>query len=138
MGEVIRHLTSKCAARSVQSEALEFLMPLQFGVGIPSGCEVIVHAVASCLEDKSISPEKRFILLVDFSNAFNSVHRSALFIEVMEHTPCISAWMECSYGAQPLLHLSDHTLYSCCGVQQGDPLGPLSFALALHPIVRRI
>ena len=25
-----------------------------------------------------------------------------------------------------------------CGVQQGDPLGPLGFALALHPIVRTI
>ena len=138
VGKVIRRLTSKCAARSVQSEALEFLMPLQLGVGIPSGCEAIVHAVASCLEDKSIPPEKRFILLVDFSNAFNSVHRSALCREVREHTPGISAWMECSYGVQPLLHLSDHTLYSCCGVQQGDPLGPLGFALALHPIVRRI
>ena len=25
-----------------------------------------------------------------------------------------------------------------CGVQQGDPLGPLGFALALHPIIERI
>ena len=97
-----------------------------------------MHAVASCLDDKSIPPEKRFILLVDFSNAFNSVHRSALFREVREHTPGISAWMKCSYRAQSPHHLSDHTLYSCCGVQQGNLLGPLGFALALHPIVRRI
>ena len=80
----------------------------------------------------------RFILLVDFSNAFNSVDRSALFCEVRLHTPSISAWMECCYGAQPILHLSDHTILSSCGVQQGDPLGPLGFALALQPIVDRI
>ena len=43
--------------------------------------------------------------------------------------------MECSYGDQPLLHLSDHSLFSCSGVQQGDPL---VFALALHPIVKII
>ena len=94
-----------------------------------------MHVVASCLDNKSISSKKCFILLVDFFNAFNSVHRSVLFREVWEHTRGISAWMECSYRAQPLLHISDHTLYICCGVQQGDPLG---FALALHPIVRRI
>ncbi|CAI8020295.1 hypothetical protein GBAR_LOCUS12142, partial [Geodia barretti] len=26
---------------------------------------------------------------------------------------------------------------SCCGVQQGDPLGPLAFALVLHPIIEK-
>ena len=30
------------------------------------------------------------------------------------------------------LHLGNLTILSCCGVQQGDPLGPLGFALALH------
>ena len=30
------------------------------------------------------------------------------------------------------------TLLSCCGVQQGDPLGPLGFALALQPIVEKV
>ena len=29
--------------------------------------------------------------------------------------------MECCYGAQPILHHSDHTILSSCGVQQGDP-----------------
>ena len=40
--------------------------------------------------------------------------------------------------AQPLLHLGDHTILSSSGVQQDDPLGPLGFALTLHPIVVRI
>ena len=61
-----------------------------------------------------------------------------MFEEVRAHTPSMAAWMECCYGSQPLLHLGDHTILSCCGVQQGDPLGPLGFALALHPIVERI
>ena len=30
------------------------------------------------------------------------------------------------------------TILSCCGVQQGDPLGPLGFAITLQPIVERI
>ena len=44
----------------------------------------------------------------------------------------------CCYGTQPLLHLGDWTIRSRNGVQQGDPLGPLGFALALHPIIEKI
>ena len=83
-------------------------------------------------------PDKQYLLLIDFSNRFNSIDRSTLFHEVRAHTPGIAAWMECSYRAQPLLHLSGHTLYSCSGVQQGDPLGPMGFTLALHPVLSRI
>ena len=32
----------------------------------------------------------------------------------------------------------DEIIHSCCGVQQGNPLGPLGFALKLHPLVERI
>ena len=35
-------------------------------------------------------------------------------------------------------HLGSSTIYSCCGVQQGDPLGPFGFALALHPIIEKV
>ena len=47
IGEVLRRLISKCVARAVQSEAVSFLSPLQVGVGIPGGCEAIVHSLAS-------------------------------------------------------------------------------------------
>ena len=77
-------------------------------------------------------------LLIDFSNAFNCIDCEPMFEEVRARIPSMASWMECCYGAQPLLHFGDHTISSCCGVQQGDPLGPLGFALALHPIVERI
>ena len=77
-------------------------------------------------------------LPVDFSNAFSSVDRSAMFKEIRDRIPSMSPWMECCYSTQPILHLSKHSLFSCCGVQQGDPLGPQAFALTLHPIIERI
>ena len=52
--------------------------------------------------------------------------------------PSLSSWMESCYSCQPILRLGQHTILSCSGVQQGDPLGPLGFALTLHPIVKRI
>ena len=138
IGEVLRRLTSKCVARAVQSEAVDILSPLQVGVGIPAGCEAIVHSLASLLNNSSILPESRCVLLVDFSNAFNSIDRGHMFEEARSRIPSISSWLECCYSSQPLLFFGEHTILSCCGVQQGDPLGPLGFALALHPIVERI
>ena len=75
------------------------------------------------------------------SNTFSSSTSPTLLIllidlpysEKLGNTPGIAVWMEHSYGAQPHLLLSDHTLLSC-----RDPLGPLGFALALHPVVSRI
>lgn len=46
--------------------------------------------------------------------------------------------MESCYGGWSILHLGKEKILSCCGVQQGDPLGPLGFALALQPVVERI
>ena len=46
--------------------------------------------------------------------------------------------MESCYGVQPILHLGDDTILSQSSVQQGDPLGPLGFALTHQPIIERI
>ena len=61
-----------------------------------------------------------------------------MFEEVRSHIPSMAVWLESCYRAHPLLHLEDHTILSSCGVQQGDPLGPLAFTLALHPVVEKI
>ena len=59
-------------------------------------------------------------------------------MECRRRLPGLSAWMESCYSCHPLLHLGKDVIHSCCGVQQGDPLGPLGFSLTLHPIVERI
>ena len=59
-------------------------------------------------------------------------------MEFRRHLPGLSAWMESCYSCQPLLHLGKDIICSCCGVQQGDPLGPLGFAFTLHPVIKHI
>ena len=108
------------------------------GVGIPVGCESIVHSVSSLLSDPAISPDCKSCLFVDLSNAFNSVDRKLMFQEVRSRIPSIAAWTEFSYGSQPFLFFGNFQLLSCTGVQQGDPLGPLCFALTLHPLIEQI
>ena len=61
-----------------------------------------------------------------------------MFAEVRHRTPQLAAWMESCYSCQPLLHLGEDTLHSCCDVQQQDPLGPLGFALTLQLLIERL
>ncbi len=61
-----------------------------------------------------------------------------MFAEIRQRIPHLAAWMESCYSCQPLLHLGEDTIHSCSGVQQGDPLGPLGFALTLQPLLERL
>ena len=134
--EVLHKLTSKCLAFAAHTSTLERLLPNQLGVGVKRSREAIVHGVSRLLS--SSSADHCWVLLLDFSNAFNSLNREAMFREFRQHVPALSAWMESCYSSQPNLLLGNHTIQSCQGVLQGDPLGPLGFALTLQPIVCRI
>ena len=115
IGEVLRRLTSKCVSRAVQVDAIGVISPLQVGVGIPVGCESIVHSVASLQEDPNIPLESRCSLLVDFSNAFNLVDRGCMFQEVRSRILSMAAWVESCYGSQPLLYLGMTTFSAAVG-----------------------
>ena len=136
VGEVLRRLTSKCLASASRRSAITTLTPLQLGVGVKGGCEVVIHATNHLLS--SSSSNQSWCLFVDFTNAFNCISREAMFVEIRRHIPPLAAWMESCYSCQPLLHLGNDSLRSCCGVQQGDPLGPLGFALTLQPLIEKL
>ena len=85
----------------------------------------------------SSQDNQHWTILLDFSNAFNSISREAMFVECRRRLPGLSAWMEFCYSCHPLLHLGKDINHSCCSVQQGDPLGPLGFSLTLHHIFER-
>ena len=56
---VLRRLVSKCLVAKVQGEAITFLMPQQFRVGIRCRCEAMVHATLANLADSSITEKER-------------------------------------------------------------------------------
>src|SRR5205085_747225 len=71
-------------------------------------------------------------------NAFNCVSRQAFLDEVATRFPSLFPFVSLCYGASSVLLFGDRRLASTSGVQQGDPLGPLLFCLAIHPVLRRI
>ncbi|GAU39704.1 hypothetical protein TSUD_274980 [Trifolium subterraneum] len=123
--------------KGVGKDMTKYLKDFQFGVGISGGAEAILHSVNRVLSERH-GDGSLAMLTVDFSNAFNMVDRSALLREVRVRCPSISLWVEFLYGQEARLYIGDEHIMSATGVQQGDPLGPLLFALVLHPLIHMI
>ncbi|MED5469236.1 MAG: reverse transcriptase domain-containing protein, partial [Cyanobacteriota bacterium] len=134
VGDILRRLTSKCAAAATADKASAFLAPLQLGVGVRNGCEAIIHATRQAIEK---APEK-FVLRADLVNAFNLADRAAALQEAAQHFPELLPWLSTSYGAPSLLIFSSTSIWSKTGVHQGDPLASLGFSLVLRPLTMKI
>jgi hypothetical protein len=114
----------------------------QFGVAVSSGAEACVHTVQAALE---ANPQWVHISL-DIANAFNSVHRAAIFKEVAASFPQLFSFTKLCYGDASTLLYKMHgeegvefgEVLSSEGAQQGDPLGPFYWCVANHPVVTQV
>lgn len=151
VGEVWRRIISKYALRAVMADISELLAPMQCGIGIPNAVEAILIGFND-LFNGQIAQARRvydpgwgevlspnlYALLLDFTNAFNSVNRNVIFSEVQKWCPKILGWVQYTYGQAAYLFVGDTHFTCTTGVQQGDPLGPLLFALVLQVLLRSI
>ena len=86
---------------------------------------------------QALGPEN-VVAEVDFTNAFNSVELSVKANGINEYFPMLSTWFSFTYGRHTNLLVRDRPpISSERGVQQGDPLGPFFFALALQPVLEK-
>ena len=118
----------------------DFFEPFQFGLS-NSGLESITHKTKEALKQ-----HPNWVLLrLDLANAFYSILRKIIFLEVQEHFPFLLHWLYCLYGHSSDLWTKseDSTFYfprsSEEGVKQGCTLGSFLFCLAFqNPVIKRI
>ena len=103
----------------------------------PSGSEVAVHCVRDWQRRHAGSADKVLVKL-DFANAFNTVSRQEVLSAACAHFPTLARWVNWCYGGPSTLQFGSSALQSAAGVQQGDPLGPLLFSAALHPLAAEL
>jgi hypothetical protein len=109
-------------------------------VGIPLGCESIIHSVRLLkdLWENHNGDEQYCIALLDIHNAFNSFDRSQALTICKKDFPSIYRWLFYCYNIDSHLFFGSYTIPSNDGAQQGDPLGPFLFSLTLHPIIKSL
>ena len=133
IGCTLRRLGGKLAMSRCRPICEKVLRPRQVGVGVKRGCEAAVHALRKLTCDPDC--EDWAVLQVDLANAFNSVRRDVVLRKVKEVAPLLYPMTWQAYAQPTKLFMGDHTLQSREGVQQGDVLGPLYFALAIQDMV---
>jgi Reverse transcriptase (RNA-dependent DNA polymerase) len=123
---------------SLKVEINEVMEPIQLGVGVSGGVEIVVHAAQMFFEGMQ-EHANNVIVALDCKNAFNSVDRYAIRDEIEIHFPDMLPHYDWTYGNRSKLYDSTgrFLFYSECGVRQGDSLAALWFALATLPILKQ-
>ncbi|KAA8499398.1 Retrotransposable element [Porphyridium purpureum] len=131
VGELLRRVLGKLVLAHLGSDAAESLRPDQYGVGRPAGLEgAVLGTRLAAMQSPGTA-----VLLVDIANAFNCVDRPTLMRIVQGRFPALWPLVRSTYAHPAPLRVGAHVLASACGVQQGDPLGPLLFSLVLHKVL---
>ena len=135
IGETWRRVTARAICFQKRKEFADYFTPLQHGVSVEGGAELLVQQVQLLMEKH----EDWILLKTDVKNAFNSVSRSHLLNQVLTTFPDIHNHTALVYSdINPLIYLQiSHPviLSSHEGVHQEDPLGSALFSIAMQPIL---
>ena len=127
----MRRIVGNCLIAPVVDDLRDSLEPLQLGVGTKAGAEAMVHAVRQWTQRNTEETNKCLVML-DLRNAFNCVDRAAFLEAIRIFSPGLAPWADVCYSEASWLLFGDKKLKRCRGIQQGDPLGPALFSLAIH------
>ena len=121
-----------CALSTAQNAA-DLLAPLQIGVGISGGAEIPGHS----LRPDFCNPDV-VTVQVELQNAFNLANHDDMVHAVADKLPSLLPYVLMAYQQRSprVIQQADgshEVLWSEAGVRQGDPMGPLLFALTYQP-----
>ena len=137
IGETLRRVVGKVVCYVTRDDVEIVCGADQLCAGVKAGIEGAVHATNDLFESYSNDVDGWGVLLVDASNAFNSINRIALLWNARVLWPRCSRYLFNTYRgwAMMVVQGSQELLVSKEGVTQGDPLSMLMYAVATYPLI---
>ena len=108
----------------------------QLCAGQIAGVEAAVHAVRASYN--YLHDDTEGVLLVDASNACNSLNRIVVLHNICQICPSFARTLINTYRSPSALYISGDMLYSEEGTTQGDPLAMPMYALAMLPLMSKL
>ena len=134
VGEVLRRIIGKSIATVVKEDVLESVGSLQVCTGQESGSEAAVHAIRQVFSNE----DAEAVLLIDATNAFNSVNRMAFIHNAKVICPSLSTFItNCYQYHSRLFIIGGAEIKSTEGTTQGDPIAMFIYAIAIIPLIFR-
>ena len=130
IGEILR-LIGKVIGWVLKDEIQEAAGPLQSATGLKGGAEAAIHSMREIFNDH----DTKAVILVDASDAFNSLNRQVALHNIRIICPAFSTILINTYRKPTLLVvLGGKEMLSKEGSTQGDNLAMAFYALGIKPI----
>ena len=119
IGEVLRRIAGKVVVTHFRTEIVTSVGSLQVYARQEADFESVIHAMHAIYEDETCEAA----LLVDASNAFNSININVFLRSVTIISPAIAIYLKnCYFLHSQLFILGGNEIRSCEGTTQGDPI----------------
>ena len=135
IGEVLRRIIGKAVTTFLKTDIINSVGPLQLSAGQEGGCEAAVHAMEEIFSDEDCQG----VLLVDATNAFNSLNRETSLLNVRHICPEFATFLINTYRMPAKLFLpgGKHIL-STEGTTQGDNCASGFYSISILPIIKEL
>ncbi|KAL0208858.1 hypothetical protein P9112_011445 [Eukaryota sp. TZLM1-RC] len=119
VSESLHNIFSACCLSRINEKAKKFYYPFNM---------VLIPQMESL---------QRYLLLMFYFAKMKPIRRS-IHGALLQYMPELIPYFQSTYCTYSNLHFGNNILSSSSGVKQGDPLEPLLFCLAIHPILLQI
>ena len=132
VGESLRRIIGKAIGWVLKNDIQETAGPLQAATGLHGGAEAAIHAMKTIFE----KDDTEGVILVDASNAFNSLNRHAALHNIQILCPNFATILINTYRLPTrLIILGAKYILSTEGTTQGDNLSMSFYALGTSPLL---
>ena len=132
VGETARRTIGKAIIAALRTDIQEAAGSFQLCAGQEAGSEAAIHAV--CFDN----PDSEGVLLVDATNAFNTLNRQAALLNIHSLCPPLTIILTNTYRGDTQLFIDGDALLSREGTTQGDPLAMAMFAIGILPLINQL